>query len=63
VAIFLAVGTLRAAIYLFRIPMSANDAEGQQRRAATLYQPGDLMPVDAAGVHFGQRRRDAEIPV
>jgi hypothetical protein len=26
---------------------SANDAQRQPRRATALYQPGDLMPVDA----------------
>jgi hypothetical protein len=39
---------------------SADYAEGQQRGAATLHQPGDLMPVDMARVHLGQRCRDTE---
>ncbi len=28
--------------------------------AAALHQPSDLMPVDMAGVHVGQRCRDAK---
>ena len=39
---------------------SADYAEGQQRGAAALHQPGDLVPVDMAGVHVGQRCRDAK---
>jgi hypothetical protein len=30
--------------------------------AAALNQPGDLMPVDAAGVDLGQGRGDSETP-
>ena len=36
----------------------ADDAEGEQRRAAALNQPGDLVPVDVAGVALGQQPRD-----
>jgi hypothetical protein len=35
-------------------PFSARDAQGEQRRAAALNQPGDFVPVDAAGGAFGQ---------
>src|SRR6266568_7392266 len=41
-------------------PGSANDAQGEPWRAATPHQPGDLMPVDAVGIHLGQRPGDAE---
>jgi len=33
---------------------SADDAQGEPRRAAALHQPGDLMPVDAVGIDLGQ---------
>jgi hypothetical protein len=41
---------------------SARDAEREPQRAASLQQPGDLMPVDAVGVDLGQRSRDAQTP-
>jgi len=33
---------------------SVDDAPGEMRRAATLYQPGDVMPIDAVGMDLGQ---------
>src|ERR1700735_3935670 len=39
---------------------SENDAHGEPRRAATLDQSGDLVPVDAIRVRLGQRSGDAE---
>jgi hypothetical protein len=34
--------------------VSADDAQGELRRAAIFHQPGNLMPVDAVGVDLGQ---------
>jgi hypothetical protein len=34
--------------------VSADDTQGELRRAATFHQPGNLMPVDAVGVDLGQ---------
>jgi hypothetical protein len=39
---------------------SADDAEGKARRAATLHERGDLVPVDMVGHDVGQRPRDAQ---
>jgi Bacterial regulatory proteins, luxR family len=41
---------------------SADDSQGEAGRTASLYQPGDLVPVDAPSVNLGQRCRDAQAP-
>jgi hypothetical protein len=39
---------------------SADYAQRDLRRAATLYEPGELMPVDIVGCGLGQRPGDPE---
>jgi glucose-6-phosphate-specific signal transduction histidine kinase len=42
------------------LPVLADDAEGQARRAATLHERGDLVPVDMVGHDVSQRPRDTQ---
>ena len=48
----LAAGSLRTA--------SADDAKGKARRATTLHERGNLVPVDVVGHDVGQWPRDAQ---